>query len=459
MSWIDIINNGIEIETGDGKTYTPLYSYTGKIYEFNLAQFEFPGVSGSLVKRGQPKATKYEFDITFQGDDHIEEARAFEKSSKDSRPWTLTHPKWGQITVHPVTLRQDESSYNFTKITGQLIETIIEEKPKVSIDPKDKIANDHASVTKKLGDAYDAKPDIKGQNALKNQLNKTNKIANAVAKLNSESQELTNRLRDASRAVDKALSYPQNAIRAIQTLINAPIQFIDSVQNRTNNLKSQFNSLKDQVASLLGIDGNGSNDSESTKYAYKKAFESLAGTSVAAMAYTATLTNNEPEEEDIEDDETLDTVAQGGNVVVNQGVAVAPLGDINQQDGGYVNRQEVLAQAESILDTYNDMMETLDSVQSENGGEPNAYVPEPTSMEALKEMVGFTISNLIQIALESRQERTVVLEADSTAILLTHRFYGLDEDDNNLNYFMRTNDIGLNEYLIIKKGRELVYYV
>ena len=49
-------------------------------------------------------------------------------------------------------------------------------------------------------------------------------------------------------------------------------------------------------------------------------------------------------------------------------------------------------------------------------------------------------------------------EADTTPINLTHRFYGLDEDDVNLNRFIETNNIGLSEILIVKKDREVVYY-
>ncbi len=70
-----------------------------------------------------------------------------------------------------------------------------------------------------------------------------------------------------------------------------------------------------------------------------------------------------------------------------------------------------------------------------------------------------SLSTLQDISLESEQEVTLVNEQDSNALLLTHRVYGLDDQDVNLNRFLETNNIGLNEALIIPKGREILYYV
>ncbi len=44
-------------------------------------------------------------------------------------------------------------------------------------------------------------------------------------------------------------------------------------------------------------------------------------------------------------------------------------------------------------------------------------------------------------------------------ILLSHKFYGSDENDDNLQKFIDTNNIGLNELLNISKGRKVIYYI
>jgi hypothetical protein len=66
---------------------------------------------------------------------------------------------------------------------------------------------------------------------------------------------------------------------------------------------------------------------------------------------------------------------------------------------------------------------------------------------------------LYRIAFEAKQEREYILDEDSNIILLTHKFYEMDSEDRNINNFIETNNIGLNEILNIQKGRKIVYYV
>jgi len=73
--------------------------------------------------------------------------------------------------------------------------------------------------------------------------------------------------------------------------------------------------------------------------------------------------------------------------------------------------------------------------------------------------MNFTLSNLFAIALNAKQERSIVLEEDNNLVNLTHRFYGLDAADENIDEFILNNNIGISEHLLIKKGRILRYYV
>ena len=66
---------------------------------------------------------------------------------------------------------------------------------------------------------------------------------------------------------------------------------------------------------------------------------------------------------------------------------------------------------------------------------------------------------LFVIALSAKQERIEYISNDSNLISLTHRFLGLEPNDSTIDQFIRINKIGLNEFLQIKKGREIKYYV
>ena len=111
------------------------------------------------------------------------------------------------------------------------------------------------------------------------------------------------------------------------------------------------------------------------------------------------------------------------------------------------------------MELQNSFITKLDDLQNSTIGDENAYIHNYDSLNEMNILVNFAIANLLNIATNSKQERTFYLEEDSNALLLTHRLYGLDEDDENLVKFMNQNNIILNEIIQIKKGRKIVYFV
>ena len=89
MSWIEKINSGIVITCGDGKRYEPHYILAEKSVEYNVAEFDFVNIEGTLVKRSKPRGRRFPIELLFQGDNHLDVADAFEMSAKDDRPWNI----------------------------------------------------------------------------------------------------------------------------------------------------------------------------------------------------------------------------------------------------------------------------------------------------------------------------------------------------------------------------------
>ena len=112
-----------------------------------------------------------------------------------------------------------------------------------------------------------------------------------------------------------------------------------------------------------------------------------------------------------------------------------------------------------MLADYDAFLEVLDENQSERADTEDAYVPDFESINEMETIVSLSVANLYIIAFEAKQERTFINDKDSNAILLSHKFYGTDTDDAKLEYFIETNNIGLNEILNIRKGREILFYV
>lgn len=141
----------------------------------------------------------------------------------------------------------------------------------------------------------------------------------------------------------------------------------------------------------------------------------------------------------------------------NAGTVVSSMAVASITNPDYKSRDEVIAQMNNIIDTYNQYITNLDGFQDLNGGNPNNYIPDAGSITGLGSLVNITISNLLSIALNSKQERVIYCEADTNMIVLAHRLYGLD--DNSINDFITTNSIGINEMIQIKKGRKIVWYI
>lgn len=410
MSWPDKIQNDFLITCGDGKQYKVNWLNATKSVEFNLSEFEFPGLEGTLVQRGTPKGRRFEIEVYFQGENNIDVSDAFEISTKDPRPWIVLHPMYGTIAVQPAVLNFDDTRYNVTKITGTLLETMTEDSPKNRIIPSDKILNDKATLDEIFSNSFAndiPAPSIHDINVLSANTQAIYNEGKKSIKDTADAEAYFNAFNTANAAITQATSEPLAAINAVQAMINAPALFRDSVRNRVNSFVNQLNQLRTSLETIsIQQDRN-----------IKKIFENNAGGIISAIAM-ASVTNPD-----------------------------------------YLNNRDVLAISDLLTDAYDTLVTDLDSLQTDNGGSPESYMPDANSLIGLNNLINFTLSNLFDIALSSKQERSVILEDDSNIFLLAHRFYGLNQEDTTIDDLMNQNEIGLNEIIGIRKGRKIVYYV
>lgn len=409
MSWVEKINYDLIITTGDGKKYKPLWLNANKGVEYNVSEFDFPNVNGTFVDRKRPRGRKFPLEIYFQGDDNIDQASAFEISASDPRPWIIAHPYYGNLTVQPISLNFDNSLHNVTKITGTVAETITENYPKGSISPSDKISADKETLdtTFSVSFANNVQPSTADVNSLTENTQELYSAGAKQVKLTDQAAEYFNLFNKANAAILNATSEPLIAIQAVKDVINYPSLLQESVQARLDLFVGQLDLLSFEISNLLTPSS-------------KRIYENNAGILISAMLFSAS----------------------------------TPLDNTD-----YGNRDSVFRVIETLLNAYNSYVEALDSIQTENGGSPESYIPDASSLIALNGLLTFTISNLFNIALNAKQERVIYLEQDSNVILLSHRFYGPSQDDSNIDKFILNNNIGLDELLQIKKGRKLIYYI
>lgn len=410
MSWINDIQDKIfEIVTGDGKSYFPKWRNAVKTREYNVAQFDFIGVEGSYVDRRKAKSRRFELEFYFDGENAVDLGNNFEISARDKRKWLLKHPFYGDIYCQPLSLTQDNSQYNVSRFIVPVVETLPEGYPKYDIEFADVIVETQVSANDLQAEAF-ASADVMDRNALQN----TTEYLDSVF---SDMIDDENDLNTFKALVDTAVvdigdvtASATQIIRSMQNLINYPATVMQTV-------KSRFNVFSEAVETLI---------------------ENITG--IAATSRTRA--------------EKVQFEAVVGGLITAQQIVCS-----TEIEGFYFTRQDVIDQQDLLLADYDSFLEVLDENQSDRADTEDAYVPDFESINEIENIVFLSVANLYTIAFEAKQERIFINDRDSNAILLSHKFYGTDTDDENLEYFIDTNNIGLNEILNIRKGREILYYV
>ena len=410
MSWITNVNKGMSIRLGDGNTFFPNWMNANRSVEYNISEFNFQNVTGTLVSRKRPMGTRYNIEIFFQGDDNLNLSDEFKKSSEDSRAWQVSHPMYGSLYVQPLSLSFDDRDFNVTRITGQIMETIGAGLVKTSINPVNVIQAKKLDTDIAFARAYEAQiPEGLASDIAAMQDNVTfiEQAQVAYATTTENAQAAVNAYYAANAAIDNAFSDTFTAIRKIQDAINLPATFVNTIGSRVQFL---LNNSLELYASITGL----------TTPNLKLLYENNIAAIVSAMC-VASVTNP--------------TTAD------------------------YRSRGDVLQLIDYISTAYNNYTANLNTLQTDNGGSPDSYIPDFYSQQQLNTLVKFTVSNLFAIAANSKQQRTYTTETNTNAILMAYQFYGLQSDDSTITQVMSDNSIGLNEMLQIKKGRKLIYYV
>lgn len=405
MSWKSKLDNiKFSIKTGDGKEYFPLWKSTEKTKEYNTSSYDFIDVEKSLVERKKPKSNKYPLTFYFQGDDNIEQSESFEKSADDKRYWTVTHPFYGTIKGQPLSIGRNDNDYNVTEITVDFWETIIFDFPKSNLSIQDNTLVRRDSIINNSANSYSARPVQKSEDIQKNK-ESNSLVSKSFETIQSDETNVDyqNSLSKAQKSTNNLLSNPNIAILDSQSLFSGPSTYDTLVLPRVNAYKTAYNTLFRGFESV----------------ADKMFFESQGATCISNLCYTAVNYNFETD---------------------------------------YLIVSDVYYVTKLISDIYDDYVSRIDGAIVSNYSIGNTYSPSPVVQNELQELVLLTISNLYEMAFDAQQERFFYLPKDSNIILLTHKYYGLANNEN-IQRFREINDIKLKELFRIKKGRKIKYYV
>ena len=406
MSWYnDIYTIDFEIITGDKKAWYPkLTQNYVKNVEYNGTQYDFINRAGSYFARKLPKGRSYPLEFAFTGENNVKNANSFEKSARDMRVWTVTHPFYGKMSAQPLSLEANSSGFDCTIIKCQVIETIVANQPKERPDYSDLVEQKKQIVNQK---ALTALNPIAGGLPIRNTkyaLAVTNNISSRISKitkLENEYKEFQKNAKNAINELNVATGITQGYIAAAQKLITTPAIVASDIGSRWQVLSSSMEYLGQNLKGMARVGY------------FEKLFYNLMGCTVISAMSTAVITKN---------------------------------------NGDLQTRNDVLVYIEKYKYEYNSFLSELYSIEDKE------FIPDHDLMFSLHLLVNETISLMYQILFESKQERIHYPKKDTNIILLTHRLYGLASEEN-LAYLKSTNNIGISEILCVKKDRPIKYYV
>lgn len=405
MSWSEKIENvKFSVTTGDGKMFYPKLILGRRSREFNTMAFDFINVSDTLVERKKPKGFKYPLTFIFDGADNVDESMAFDTSAKDSRTWTVTHPFWGNIKGHPVSIEYGNEDLNITVITIDFWETIDVNYPNSNYSVKDNTFERKNQILQDSATSYVTTGEKSSSDIIKNK-DSNILVASSFEELqtNETNADYQNAFSEAQKANDSLISDPYTAITKTQSLLDLPSGYDTPASNRAKAYLRAYERLKVSLKTV----------------ADKLFFESQGATCIASYC----------------------------NAVVN------PI------EGDYKLITELDKISTDLVTMFEDYKTRLDNASVSIYDTTNYWQPDPIVQNNLSELVNYTNSNLYDLGVDSQQERIVYLDKDTNVILLAHRYLGLDADDENLELFIEINNIKFRELFRLKKGRKIKYYV
>lgn len=405
MIWQERLENiQFTIRTGDGQVFTPLWKNSQTDQEYKTAIFDFINVPGSFIERREAKSRKYPLVFWFTGEDNISESERFQVSAADPRPWTVTHPFYGEIFGQPLSVSRNDTDYNMTEVNVDFWETIREDFPATNTSIVDQIDEIKDEVLEESAIAYATTSTLETQDIVKN----SDSLDFTVSTLeplqdNTTNSEFQNAVSNARSANSNLLTEPRTAIDAIQRVIDLPTTYDRAVTTKLgaflaayNGLNRVFNTVSDKLY-----------------------FESAGATILSAYASAA----------------------------------------VNPQPTDYQVRSEVQEVVDEIITLYNDYLKILDDNQVNIFDVENTYIPNGDVQLRLQQIVLFTVDQLFILAFNSRQERMFFTNREDNLFILTHRFSSLDQLDENLESFRQLNNIKLNRLFVIPKSTQIKYVI
>jgi prophage DNA circulation protein len=366
-----------------------------------LPQQDFP-----IVQDQGRSATHLAIEASFQGADYDQTADAFYEALHEGGPGTLLHPRWGDLSVMPISITQREGfaegmrqatfEIDFVQVSALAV-------PSTAAQAESVIAADAEAADQAIIDAFLIEP------------------ADAADSANTEARS-------------------RGGIARFADKIRGVIDSAEEVRDRFDELVRGFETSAFSPATIAS-------DTVEIMRAPAQASVSIIGKLRAYGGVVAELSAQLPEA-GASPAEAATQIVQFLGCLLGFSESVLA--------GTMATRAEAVEAAELAQDTLYAAMEAIEQAEAASG-----YLSPEEILAALKALMAQTAGLLLERSFSLAIEQRLVLDADRTPLDLIYELAApesVEELEAALDVFITHNRLTGDELLLIPRGREVVYY-
>jgi hypothetical protein len=376
--------------------------------------FEYPDVDGTFVQDLGVTGRRYPLRLFFSGSDYDFEAEEFLQLLSEVGTGTLEHPSYGTVDVVPfgdITRRDDlvtQANQAIFEVT--FFSTIGVVFPTSQADPSSDVNQSVEEYNDAAADEYADSTDITDE---------TNRA------------EFEN----------------QN-----QALVNSTVSTLSPIAASQDDTERQFSTISDSILRSLPV----LSDTPAVLGAQTILMiqsPARAQTSISARldAYESMTGDITIGDDTVADCKICDEDSNEfhiNDLYASTYITGSIISVLNHQ---FVTKSEALLAAQRIIIQFESVSNWREANFAELG-----EIDTGAAYQQLQQSVAITAGFLVQLSFSLKQERRFTLERERTIIDLVAELYG--SVDDQLDFFIYSNNLTGSEILLLPRGRQIVYY-
>lgn len=420
MSYKDRLRESIQLTSPDGNVFIASWRGDDASIEKNIGIFDYVNVDGSDIQDLGSKALRYPLTFNFPGPDNDLESKRFEDSIIERGAWEIEHPVDGTLFLQPISITrkvQPVTSGNITVIESQWVEPLEESTTKTTAQIASEVSQQGETVNAQTQTQYEEELslDSSSEQIANEQLIDTAIIESddSFGDIISQSDEIATQIASITTGIYDSLN--QAAIDAV-SLAGQTQQLIQLPVLATNNIQSRVEAYGNYITNML------TNNPTAATPEDKNTVTAIELTTSAAIVGMA-------------------------NSIIS--------GDLE-------TRTEAIELIETIAGAFNEIVNSLDSVQEnfEFVSIDFQYFSNSQSFTELARLIGLVIQYLLRSSLDLKIEKRFTLERPTATIVFTVQAYGsLGTNDENYDFVIATNNLYGTEIRLLPAGKEMVVYL